>query len=317
METGEVFVGIDVSKSALDVAFAPKSKGFSTENSQRGLAVLVERLMEVKPSLVLLEATGGYEKGAHASLAAAGIPTSVINPRLVRDFARATGRLAKTDSIDAQVLASYASTLRPEVRDLPDREVDELKALSTRRRQLIQMIVAEKNRLSLAEESVRESIESHIKWLEEELERVNSDLSKLIEKSPSLKRKEGIIRSVPGVGPVLCASLLSGLPELGTLDRKRIASLAGLAPFNRDSGRFRGKRCIFGGRSSVRASLYMATLVATRHNPTIKAFYDRLIEAGKPPKVALTACMRKMLVILNSMVKNHSHWRVATSASRI
>jgi len=243
-----------------------------------------------------------------AALAAASLPVVVVNPRQVRDFARATGRLAKTDSLDAQVLAHFAEAVRPEVRSLRDADAQALISLVTRRYQVIAMLVAEKNRLGTALASVRPRIQAHIAWLEEELKTLDGDLSNTLRQSPLWREKDNLLRTVPGVGQQLSLTLLAYLPELGTLDRRRIAALVGVAPFNRDSGTLRGKRTVWGGRARIRAALYMGTLVASRHNPTIRAFYQRLLTAGKPKKLALTACMRKLLSILNAMLKHHSHW---------
>jgi transposase len=272
---------------------------------------LLSRVEALQPTLVLLEASGGLEIPLVAALANAHLPVVVVNPRQVRDFARATGKLAKTDSLDAQVLAHFAEAVRPDPRPLPDVEAKALAALLARRHQLVAMLVAEKNRLGKALPSVRSRIQTHITWLERELEDTDDDLQTMLRQSPLWCEKENLLRSVPGVGPQLALSLLAYLPELGTLDRKRIAALVGVAPFNRDSGPFRGRRKVWGGRVRVRTALYMATLVASRHNPVIQAFYQRLLAAGKPKKVALTACMRKLLTILNAILKNSTPWRAA------
>ncbi len=269
---------------------------------------MVVRLRELAPHLVVLEATGGMELAVAGELAAANLPVVVANPRHVRDFARAAGKLAKTDSLDAQVLAHFAEALQPEPRALPDAGTQELGALVARRRQLVEMITAEKNRIRTATRRIRPKVQQHIRWLEENLEDLDQDLGDFIRSSPMWKDKEQLLRSTPGVGPVLSMTLLSDLPELGNLNRGEIAALVGVAPFNRDSGTLRGKRKVWGGRSQVRAALYMAALVATRYNPVLRDFYQRLCAAGKPKKVALTACMRKLLTILNVMIKHHSHW---------
>lgn len=276
-------------------------------------AALVERLRGVRPALVVLEATGGLQIPAVAALAAAGLRTVVVNPRQVRQFAGATGRLAKTDAIDAQVLAQFGEAVRPEVRPLPDADSQELSALVNRRRQLIEMLTAEKNRLRLAAKKVRPNIEAHIRWLEGELLDLEGGLGDAIRSSPVWRERDNLLRSVPGVGPVLSSVLLAELPELGRLNRKEIAALAGVAPLNRDSGQFRGRRTVWGGRSHVRTALYMATLVASRYNPTIKSFYQRLLSVGKPKKVALTACMRKLLTILNAMMRHQAPWEISAS----
>ena len=305
----ELFVGIDVSKARLDTDCAPNPRSYYAENNDQGVASLVEHLKELRPALIVLEATGGFETPVVTALAEVGLPVVVVNPRNVRAFARATGRLAKTDAIDAQVLAEFAMIIKPKVRDLPDAVSAELKALSTRRRQLIEMLVAEGNRLSAAPKPVRPNIEAHINWLTDELKKLDSDISSFIKANASYEEKDQILKSAPGIGPVISTMLLSELPELGTLNRKQISALEGVAPFNRDSGKLRGKRRIYGGRANVRTALYMGALVATRHNPVIKEFYVRLIKAGKPGKVALVACARKLLTILNSMVKHQRTWQ--------
>lgn len=312
MSESTVFVGIDVSKAQLDVAVRPEGQGFTVRNDEPGMTTLVERMRALQPHLVVLEATGGLEVALVGALAAAGVPLVVANPRQVRDFARATGQLAKTDRLDAQILARFADTVRPIPRPLPEACTQELAAVLTRRRQLIDMLTAEKNRLSSALKPVRKGIQAHITWLERRVAETDDDLSTTIQTSPVWREKDDLLQSTPGVGRVLSTTLLAGLPELGTLDRKQIAALVGVAPFNCDSGTLRGKRIVRGGRASVRAALYMSALVATRYNPVIKAFYRHLREVGKPAKVALTACMRKLLTILNAMVKHHTPWRAAT-----
>jgi transposase len=303
------FVGIDVAKAQVDVAVRPASSRWQVPYTQEGMQELVSRLQALQPTLVLLEASGGLEIALVAALGSAQLPVVVVNPRQVRDFARATGKLAKTDSLDAQALAHFAEAVRPIPKPLPDAEAQALIALATRRHQVISMLVAEKNRMGKALPSVRPRIKTHIAWLEKELEEIDRDLRNMLHQSPLWREKENLLRSVPGVGPQLSLSLLAYLPELGTLDRKRIAALVGVAPFNRDSGTFRGRRTVWGGRVRVRAALYMAALVASRHNPVIRAFYQRLLCAGKTKKVALTACMRKLLTILNAMLKHLSPWR--------
>lgn len=241
-------------------------------------------------------------------LAGAQLPVVVVNPRQVRDFAKALGKLAKTDALDAQVLAHFGEATKPDLRPLPDASTQELQALLARRRQVVEMITAEKNRCRTATQRLKPQIQEHIRWLEKQLKELEQDLSELLSSSPVWRTKEKLLASVPGVGPVLTVTLLAGLPELGWLDRREIAALVGVAPFNRDSGTLRGKRTVWGGRSRVRATLYMAALTATRYNSVIKAFYQRLLEAGKPKKVALTACMRKLLTILNAMLKHNRSW---------
>ncbi len=307
-----LFVGIDVSKDRLDVAVRPTGEAWQVPHDPQGMNSLTERLRDLAPHLVVLEATGGMELALSGELAAAGLPVAVVNPRHVRDFARAAGRLAKTDSLDAQVLAHFAEAMRPAPRGLPDASAQELRALVARRRQLVEMTTAEKNRLRIATPRVRPKVQEHIRWLEDSLKELDKDLADLIRSSPMWSTTEKLLRSAPGVGPILSMTLLSGLPELGVLNRGEIAALVGVAPFNRDSGTLRGKRKVWGGRGQVRATLYMATLVATRYNPVIRDFYQRLCAAGKPKKVAITDCMLKLLVILNSMIKHHSNWSPIT-----
>lgn len=303
-----VYVGMDVSQACVDVAVQPGT-AFRIPQEERGIAQAVERLRALQPTLIVLEATGGLEVPLTGALAAAGLPVVVINPRQVRDFARATGQLAKTDRLDAQVLAQFAEAIQPPVRPIPDEQTQALAALVARRRQLIEMLTAEKNRLRLAAQPLRKRLQAHMTWLEKELASTNSDLGEMIRASPVWREKEDLLRSVPGVGPVLVTTLFANLPELGTLTRKEVAALAGVAPFPRDSGTLKGRRSIWGGRAHVRAALYMAALVATRRNPIIRTFYQRLCQAGKAKKLALTACMRKLLTILNAMLKTGTPWR--------
>lgn len=309
MNQGSYFVGIDVAKARLDIAVRPTDQRWQVDYTEKEIQELAEQIAKLHPTLVLLEASGGLELPVVAALAVTGLPVVVVNPRQVRDFARATGKLAKTDSLDAMVLAHFAEVIRPLPRSLPDAETQALTALVTRRNQVMGMLVAEKNRLHAARPPVRHRIQLHIDWLKKELDEIDRDLKQALLKSPVWREKENLLRTVPGVGPQLAVSILAYLPELGTLDRKRIAALVGVAPFNRDSGTLRGKRTVWGGRSRIRAALYMAALVATRHNPVISAFYQRLLAAGKAKKVALTACMRKLLVILNAMLKHHCPWQ--------
>jgi transposase len=308
MSVTQVFVGIDVSKTQLDVAVRPAGR-FAAPNDEAGVAQVLERLRAVPPTLVVVEATGGLEIPLVGALATAGVPVVVVNPRQVRDFAKATGRLAKTDAVDAQTLAHFAEVLRPEPRPLPDEQTQALAAILARRRQLVEMLTAEQNRLASARQAVRKSLRAHITWLERELQHTDRDLASAIRESPVWREKEALLRSAPGVGPVLTTTLLANLPELGTLTGKQIAALVGVAPFNRDSGPWRGKRRVWGGRAQIRATLYMGALVAARFNPVIRAFYLRLCAAGKAKKVALTACMRKLLLILNAMLKHRTLWR--------
>ena len=303
-----VFVGIDVSKARLDVAVSGVDEAWHVANDADGLVSLVARLREMEPALVVMEATGGHEVPAAAALAAAEVPVVIANPRQVRDFAKSTGQLAKTDAIDARILALFAERVRPRVRTLPDEDARALDAIVGRRRQVIDMITAEKNRLGLAQPAVRKNIEEHIRWLDRQLDRVDEDLDRRIRKSPVWMAKHNLLRDVPGVGPNLARTLIAELPELGRLSNKQIAALVGVAPLNRDSGLFRGKRMVWGGRASVRAALYMSILSATKWNPVIRVFYQRLRAQGKPPKVAMVACMRKLLTILNAMVRDGREW---------
>jgi transposase len=305
----ELWVGIDVSKAQLEVALGSSGELLSVNNDARGIGALVKRLLAVAPALVVLEATGGVETAAVAELGAAGLPVVVINPRQVRDFARATGQLAKTDALDARVLALFAERIRPTVRPLPSAQERELKALVARRRDLVEMLTAERNRLSAAPKLLHKELAAHIRWLEARLEQRDRDLGRMLRTSPLWREREDLLRAVPGIGPVSCATLLAELPELGRLSRREIAKLVGVAPLNRDSGAMRGRRAVWGGRAPVRAVLYMATVSAVTYNPPLKAFYDRLLAAGKPKKLALTAAMRKLLLILNAIVKTSSLWR--------
>lgn len=308
MESSSIFIGIDVSKAQLDIRVRPTGMRETFSNDKAGIKALVERLSGFKPTLIVLEATGNLERAVARALVSEAFPLTIVNPRQVRDFARATGRLAKTDKIDADVLAHFAEVVRPQIRALLDQASWELKDLIARRRQLSAMIVAENNRLDRASKTVAQRISAHIRWLEKELERADHDLDQSIRQSPIWQANQDLLQTVPGVGPVTSRTLLAELPELGELNRKQIAALAGVAPFNRDSGTLKGNRCIWGGRASVRAALYMAALVASRRNAVIRKFYDRLRTAGKKPKVALVACMRKLLTILNSMIKHKTRW---------
>lgn len=303
------FVGIDVSKARLDVALHPTGATHSVANDANGIKTLVEQLRAVKPLLVVLEATGGIERAVVRALVAAELPVTVTNPRQVRDFAKATGQLAKTDVLDAQILARFAEAVRPALRPLPDEITLELRALIGRRRQITEMLTAEKNRLSRAPRRVQKRIEAHIRWLQSELERADEDLDQTIRQSPVWREQEDLLKSVPGIGPVVSRTVLAELPELGNLNRKQIAALVGVAPLNWDSGLLRGRRAVWGGRSHVRTALYMAALTASRRNPVIRDFYKRLRAAGKAPNVALVACMRKLLVILNAMIRHRVPWR--------
>jgi len=304
----KVYVGIDVSKERLDVAVRPLDDSRSFSNSDEGIAALVEFVRDASPEAIVLESTGGFEVATAAALAAGSLPVVVINPRQVRDFARATGKLAKTDRLDAAVLAHFAEAVRPEIRPLADRVQRRLADLVSRRRQLVDMLVSEKNRLCMAADCVKADVRAHVAWLEKRLRRIDDELQTEIESRPTLKIKDDLLRTVPGVGPTLAKTLLANLPELGELDRKEIAALAGVAPLNRDSGDYRGTRRVWGGRREVRTVLYMATVAAVRCNPTIRRFWQRLKEAGKPGRVALVACMRKFLTILNAVLRSGHFW---------
>lgn len=308
METTQPFVGIDVSSQRLDVDTVPVSQPFSKPNTEDGIAALVARLKALKPQLVLLEATGGYEIAVAYALYEAAVPLVIANPKAVRHFAKALGRLAKTDKLDAQVLALYAQMVQPPVQPLRDQEQLELANLMTRRRQLQAMIVMEENRRRTCTPRVRANIDLSVDHLRRLLKDLDREIHDSIRRTPLWHENSEILQSFTGVGPKVSASLIADMPELGMLSRTKASALAGLAPMNRDSGQFRGKRMIQGGRPAVRQALYMAALVASRHNPVIREFYQRLRLAGKPAKVALTACMRKLLVILNAMLKNRTYW---------
>jgi transposase len=309
MDSDLVFAGIDISKATLDVDLYPTSKPRRFLNDDAGGKELCDWLKAHVPKLVVMEATGGLEMPVAALLATAGLPVAVINPRQARDFAKAIGVLAKTDAVDAIVLARFAQAVRPEVRALKSEEAQELEAVLTRRRQIVEMITAERNRQIKAHARIAKQIKGHIAWLEKRLDEANGDLDQLIRKSPIWLHKSKLLTSVPGVGRVVATTLLAELPELGTLNRRQIGALVGVCPFSRDSGRYRGKRLISGGRSSVRAALYMAALCATRFNPAIRTFYKHLVDAGKHKKVAIVACMRKLLVIMNVMIRTDTSWR--------
>jgi transposase len=312
MEQEVTYVGIDVAKAQVDVAIRPTNDRWEIPRDEAGIRKLVSQMKTLEPVMVLLEASGGLELPLVAALAAEAVPVVVVNPRQVRDFARATGKLAKTDSLDTAILAHFAEVVRPPVRPLRDAETQALNSLAARRHQVMTMLVSEKNRLSSATIAVRPRIEAHIAWLERELDDLDEGLRQTLRQSPVWREKDDLLRTVPGVGEQLSITLLAYLPELGTLDRRQIAALVGVAPFNRDSGTLRGKRAVWGGRSRVRAVLYMGALVASRHNPAIRDFYQRLLTAGKPKKVALIASMRKLLVMLNAMLKHGYPWRDMT-----
>lgn len=303
-----VVAGIDVSKQRLDVAIRPTGEVQNFSNDSDGIARLVEWLSTHTVSLVVVEATGGQQDAVVGELAAACLPVAVVNPRQVRDFAKAIGRLAKTDGIDAAVLAQFGEALKPEPRPLPSPEAAELSALLARRRQLVEMLVMEKNRLASAPKRLRASLEGHIRYLNKELKDVDKDLHGTLRESSIWRAKDDLLQSVPGIGPTMSCTLLGELPELGKLGRRQIAALVGVAPFNSDSGKHKGKRRIWGGRATVRTMLYMATLAAIRFNPDIRDFYKRLCTAGKPKKVAIVACMRKLLTVLNAMLRDNAAW---------
>jgi transposase len=310
MSAPQCFVGIDVAKAQLDIALRPTGERWAVTNDETGIAALVARLQAAQPTLIVLEATGGYHRAVVAALAAAALPLVVMNPRQGRDFAKATGQLAKTDVLDARAVAHFAEAVRPAPRPLPDAQTEELRALLARRRQLIAMRTAEQNRLENAPRRLRADIEAHIAWLNQRVATLDDDLDTTLRASPVWRERETLYRSVPGMGPVCARTLMLDLPELGTLSRQRLAALVGVAPFNRDSGTLRGTRTTWGGRAHVRATLYMSTLVAVRYNPVLKRVYERLCTAGKAKKVALMACMRQLLTILNAMVKHHKPWQV-------
>lgn len=308
LEVSPIFVGIDVCKAQLDVAIRPSARILSVPNDKAGIKTLVNHLEKLRPTLVVVESTGGLERQVMFALVGAEISVVMANPRQVRDFAKSTGQLAKTDRIDAAVLAHYAEAIRPQPRPLPDELTLELRALTVRRRQIIDMIVAEKNHLVTASKAIQKRITAHITYLEQELDDADQDLDRFIEKNPLWKQNQEILCSTPSIGPVSSRTMLAELPELGTLGRKQISALVGVAPFPRDSGTLRGRRTIWGGRASVRGALFMASLVAIRFNPVIRDFYKRLKAKGKPSKVALVACMHKLLTILNAMIKNKTPW---------
>lgn len=313
----ERFVGIDVSKDLLDVAVAPDGQAQEYGNDEEGIRQLVEDLQARAPALIVLEATGNLELPVAAALTAASLQVAIINPRQARDFAKAMGRLAKTDKIDAAALAEFAQRVEPPARPIPSQQRQRLNALMSRRRQLIGMLVQEKNRLTSAHPDVRADLREHIEWLQQRLDDLDKDLRAELRRSSICRDKEKLLRKVPGVGPILTSTLLIELPELGQVDHRQIAALVGVAPLNRDSGRWRGKRSCWGGRAKVRRVLYMAALSAAQHNPVIRQFYLRLLAAGKPEKVALTACMRKLLIILNAMIRDMRPWQPAQVAPSV
>lgn len=305
-----MYVGIDVAKASLEVAMRPSGKNFEVSNDEAGLKQLVRRLLKLTPKLIVMEATGGYEREAAASLGAAGLPVAVVNPRQVRDFAKALGKLAKTDAIDADVQARFAEAIKPPPQPPKTAEAVELQELVVRRRQLVGMLTAETNRLQQARSAkVQGVIEESIIWLKKRLKDMDDDIETKLRSSDIWKADIDLLTSVPAVGPVLSMTILSDLPELGRLNRKQIAALVGVAPLNRDSGQFRGQRTTWGGRGNVRSALYMAALVGTRHNSLLRGLYTRLLSRGKPKKVALVACMRKLLTVLNAMARSKKTWQ--------
>lgn len=311
----EQWVGIDVCKQRLDVHIRPRREAFSCSNNEAAIANLVEQLKSKRSTLVVMEATGGFEFLAAAKLTEAGLAVAIVNPRQVRDFARATGKLAKTDTIDAGILAHFAEAIRPEVRPLSNLQTQQLRELVTRRRQLVEMLTAERNRLRTMSGPAHCDIESNIAWLQERLKGLAQQMQQFIEQSPVWREQDDLLQSMPGVGPIVSRTLLAELPELGQLSHKQISALVGVAPFNQDSGKVRGKRSTWGGRASVRSVMYMAAVVGIRCNPIVKQFYQRLRQAGKLPKVALTACVHKLLIILNAMVKSRTPWQPNQSAT--
>jgi transposase len=303
----ENYVGIDVSKDTLDIAVYENQKHWSFTNDQTGISKVISMLKALKPALVVMEATGSYQIPLAGELGVVGIIVSVVNPRQIRDFARSAGILAKTDIIDARIIARFAATMKPAARPMSDGTARELGETIARRRQIVSMITAEKNRLGNATKT-KPGIKAHIDWLQNELSDINKSLKQQVKESTIWREKDELLQSVPGVGPNLSATILAELPELGNLNRKQLAALVGVAPLNRDSGKMRGKRTCWGGRATVRTAFYMSALTATRWNPIIRQFYIRLLAAGKTKKVALTACTRKLLTILNMMLKNHTRW---------
>lgn len=308
MASTPCFIGIDVSKHQLDMHVRPEDRLYSFAYDGVGVATLIQQLHQFKPQLIVIEATGGYEHQLVAELVNEQFPVAVVNPRWVRSFARASGQLAKTDSIDGAVLSNFADKMRPPVRPIADQNLHELRSLLVRRRQIVDMIVAERNRQETAPKRIVRQIDTHIKWLQKRLTEADDDLRGHIEASPLWKAKDDLLQSAPGIGPATSMTLLAALPELGSLNRRQIAALVGVAPINKDSGKFQGRRATQGGRANVRCVLFMATLAGVRFNPVLAQFYKRLIAAGKPKIVAIVACMRKLLTILNTMVKANTPW---------
>jgi transposase len=312
MTKQDEYVGIDVSKKTLDVTTLHRGEHRTVRHDQEGIRSICEQLLALRPKLIVMEATGGYERELAIALVLAGLPVAVVNPRQVRDFARAMGMLAKTDKVDAGVLALFGERIKPEPRGVPEKEVRELDALITRRAQLKEMLTAEKNRMGVAPRTVRPSILEHVRWMESQVKELEAELNQVIQASPIWRAKEDLLTSVPGIGEVTAQSLIAMLPELGHVTAKRAAALVGIAPFARDSGPKKGKRSIWGGRASLRAALYMATLNAIRWNPVLRAHYKQLMARGKLFKVAMVACMRRLLTILDAMVRKNQRWTDVT-----
>lgn len=311
VKMSKVYAGIDISKEFLDMAILPSGEIKRYANDERGIENLASRLKRFSVLLVVMEPTGGLEAPLAAALTLEGINIAVVNARQIRDYAKARGKLAKTDKLDAIIMAEFAAVIKPPVREFRDEETEDIKAIVSRRRQLLEMLKAENNRLAIARKSLKPNILDHIEYLKKEIADWDRDLRERIEDSPIWRVKDNLLQSIPGVGKVLSATLLAELPELGKLNRRQIAALVGVAPFNRDSGLMRGKRSVWGGRASVRAVLYMAALVSTRFNPVIKSFYQRLLEKGKAKKVAIVACMRRLLTIMNAILKTKKAWQYA------
>lgn len=309
MKQTPIWIGIDVSSGSLDIAVRPTGEFWSATNTEKGIKDTVAKLETFCPETIVVEATGGLEVPIVAASASAGLPVVAVNPRQVRDFAKATGTLAKTDKLDAHIIAHFAEAVRPEIRPIKDEMLQGLSELIARRRQLVDMLTAEKNRLKRSSPKVTKDIKAHVVWLEKRLDKTDTDLKNQIKGNPLWRKKCEICQSVPGVGPVLTMSLLANLPEIGQVNSRQIAALVGVAPFNHDSGKHRGRRFVWGGRANVRSVLYMATMTAVRFNPVLKEFYERLLNAGKKPKVALTACMRKLIIIINAMVRDGVKWQ--------
>lgn len=305
------YAGIDIAKEYVDVAIVPKKEVRRFSNDHEGMYKLIPWLKRLKVEVAVMEPTGGYEALAAGALTAKKVPVAIVNARQVREYARAAGKLAKTDKIDAIVMAEYAQTMKPEVRKLPDEETREIRGLVSRRRQLVDMITAEKNRLELASEAVADNINEHIEWLKKQIEGIDKDLKRKIADNATWHEKDNLLQSIPGVGKVLSSTMLAELPELGSLNRREIAALAGVAPYNRDSGKMRGKRSIWGGRRMIRKVLYMSTLSSINYNPVIREMYYRLVGKGKAKKSAIVACMRKLLIIMNAIVKTEIPWNYA------